>query len=182
MHTFTLFLGYSFECFECGIISSCAKQTLHMINPLCPPPPPSYFLIFSCCSFSRRKGWQDKVIFEKCISLSAPSICSFSLQTATPTVCTGCQHTCTHTSIAQHTHLLPDHWQWYPWLRCVSDPDCDLQTPKWHWCLAAVWPEEPLKVKSNRESIISTFQGAGGCNTVVSWWQLVNTCVWVIDE
>lgn len=180
MHTFTIFLGYSFEC---GIISSRTKQTLHMSDPP-PPPSPSYFLIFSRCSFSRRKGWQDKVIFEKCISFSAPSICSFSLQTATPTptpsICTGCQHT--HTQISQHMHLLPDHWQWYPWLRCVSDPDCDLWTPKWHWCLAAVWPEEPLKVKSNRESIIFTFRGAGGCNTVVSWWQLVNTYVWMIDE
>lgn len=44
----------------------------------------SYFILFSHCSFSRHKGWKGKVTFGKCISLPAPSVCSFSLQTATP--------------------------------------------------------------------------------------------------
>lgn len=74
----------------------------------------SYFLLFSHCSFSRHKGWKGKVTFEKCISLSAPSVCSFSLQTATP-------HPLHVHSAPARTHKFPTYllsaqWQWYPWL------------------------------------------------------------------
>lgn len=65
--------------------------------------------LFSHCSFSQCKGWQSKVTFEKCISLSAPSICSFSLQTA-PSICTQsrrAQIRSTHTHAHTQTYLHP---------------------------------------------------------------------------
>ncbi len=65
---------------------------------------------FSLCSFSQRKGWQSKVTFEKCISLSARQSVLFPYRQPPPSA--RCHSTHTHT----HTHLLPALWQWCPWL------------------------------------------------------------------